>query len=899
MVTTLLSTKWHVPPLRPERVPRAHLIERLNAALQAKLTLVSAPAGFGKTTLISEWAVVCPNPVAWLSLDEADNDPARFLAYLIAALQTLDASIGAAVLPTLQAGRLQPLEQLIAQLINQIDATKHRVVLILDDYHLIKAQEIHEAVAFLLEHLPHNLHLVIATRADPPLPLARLRARAQLKELRQSDLRFTSEEIAAFLNRIMGLGLSPQQVAALAECTEGWVAGLQMAAVSMQGQDKARVASLVQELAGSDRYIMDYLLSEVLERQPSDVQRFLLQTSVLERLSGPLCDAVLGQQDGAQSMLEHLERANLFVLALDSHRQWYRYHRLFADLLRSRLATAQSDLAPQLHQRASIWFEQNGMLPEAIEHAISAQDYVRAADRIAQVAEETVMRSELATFLRWVDRLPTELVVARPSLALAHAWALLMTGRWAEAMNSYLGESDAALAAQKLAPLQALIALFEGRLPDARALALQALQELPEGDGFLRGTATWNLSLTCLAEGDFEGARQALEGLLRMSRGRGNTVLAVMALCSLAIVHRRQGHLQQSRAMFERALELATDQDGHRLPAASEPLMALGELWREWNDLDRATQYLAEGIERAKQWAEASSLDGYMSLARVEQARGDWTAADAAIDNAMRMAEQFDIMEMDDLLVALLQARLLLGRGQTEAARRCIRRWGLDRDLSLDQPTPTSGVQEAFMRSRLRKYQHILLARLRIAEGRPAEALALVEPLLPKLEELQRTDLALEVWILIALAYQALDDEDPAMAALGRALSLAEAGGYVRTFVDEGPPMARLLYQAAQQDIYPQYAGKLLAAYPIAERAAVSAPSMELVEPLSGRELEILELVAKGLTNQQIAEKLFLSLATVKWHTHNIYGKLGVNRRTEAVARARTLGILPTLLASP
>ncbi len=894
MATTLLSTKWHIPPVRPERVARPHLIERLNAVLQAKLTLVSAPAGFGKTTLISEWAAACPCPVAWLSLDESDNDPARFSAYLIAALQPLGANIGAAAL---RAGQLQPLEQVIAHLINQIAAAERCVVLILDDYHLIKGQEIHAAVVFLLEHLPRNLHLVIATRADPPLPLARLRARAQLNELRQFDLRFTSEEVAAFLNRIMRLGLSPQQVAALAERTEGWIAGLQMAAVSIQGQDKAQVTSLVQELAGSDRYIMDYLLSEVLERQPTDVQVFLLHTSILERLSGPLCDAVLGQQGRAQSTLEHLERANLFVLALDSRRQWYRYHRLFADLLRSRLADTQSDSAPQLHQRASIWFEQNGMLPEAIEHALAARDHFRAAGLIDQVAEQTVMRSELATFLRWVESLPTECVAARPALALAHAWALLMTGRWAEAIRSYLGEGDSALASQKLAPLQALIALFEGRLPDARRLALQALQELPEGDGFLRGTATWNLSLTRLAEGDFEGARQALEGLLRMSRGRGNTVLAVMALCSLAIVHRRQGHLQQSRAMFERALELATDQDGRWLPAASEPLMGLGELWREWNDLDRASQCLAEGIERAKQWAEASSLDGYMSLARVQQARGDWQAADAALDNAMRMAAQFDITEMDDLLVVLLQIRLLLQRGQNEAARRCIRRWGLDSDLSLEETVPTTAFQDAFMRSRLEKYRNILMARLQIAQGRPAEALSLLEPLLPKLEEMRRTDLVLEALILTALAHQALDDGQ-AVAALGQALSLAKAGGYVRAFVDEGPSMARLLYRAAQQDICPQYAGKLLAAYPISERAAVSAPSSELVEPLSDRELEILEWVAKGLANQQIAEQLFLSLATVKWHTHNIYGKLGVHNRTQAIARARTLGILPAAPAS-
>jgi len=894
----LLSTKWRIPPVRPARVPRPRLLERLNAAPHGKLTLVSAPAGFGKTTLIAEWASACPHPVAWLSLDEGDNDPARFLAYLIAALQTLDPSIGVAVRPSLQVDLLQPPKDLVAMLINQVGAIEHRLVLILDDVHLIKAPAFYEALAFLLEHLPHNLHLVIATRADPPLPLAALRARAQLTELRQSDLRFGDEEIAAFLNSIMQLGLSREQVATLAERTEGWVAGLQMAAISLQGQGKERVAGLVQGLAGSDRYIMDFLLSEVLERQPAEVQSFLLETSILERLSGSLCDAVIGQEGGAQATLEHLDRTNLFVLPLDNRRQWYRYHRLFADLLRSRLASTQRDEASDLHRRASLWFEQNGLVPEAIEHAIAGLDHERAADLIGRVAEQTAKRSELATLLRWVHSLPADLVVARPKLALTHAWALMMSGHWAEVIDSYLGGADSAAVSPKLAPLQALIANLEGRFPDARALALQALQALPEGDSFLRGTATWNLSLTRLVEGDFQGARQAFEELLRKSRAKGDTVFAVMALCSLGVLQRRQGHLLEARTMFERALELATDEGQRRLPAASEPLMGLGELWREWNELDRAAQFLAEGIEQAGQWAATSALDGYMSLARVEQARGDWKAADAALENAARMAEQFDIMETDDLVVALVRAQLLLGRGQIEAALRGLRRWGLDKDQGTELTGPAHGFHDTFMRTRLEKYRLLVLARVHIAEGRPSAGLALLEPLLPQLDSMQRTDLVLQTQVLVALAHQALDEEDCALAALDCALSLGEPGGHARTFLDEGLPMERLLYQAARRGIRPDYVGRLLAAFPMSERPAASAPGPEMVEPLSERELEVLQLVAQGLTNQQIAERLFLSLSTVKWHTHNIYGKLGVRGRTPALVKARTLGILPATTAS-
>jgi len=690
---------------------------------------------------------------------------------------------------------------------------------------------------------------------------------------------------------VMGLRLGTDSVSALTSRTEGWIAGLQMAAVSMQGHDD--LDTFVSAFTGSHRYVMDYLLTEVLERQPAHVQGFLLQTSILEQLCGPLCDALLEQDGRAQATLERLERANLFLLALDDRRQWYRYHRLFADLLRSRLADTQPESVPTLHQRASMWFEQNGMLPEAIEHALAAPDHERAAQLVSEVAEETVMRSELATFLRWVESLPGELVVARPALALTHAWTLMMTGRWAEAIDAYLGEGDAAFTSQKLAPLQALLAVFEGRFPEARALTAQALEHLPEGEVLMRGVATWNLSLARLMEGDFRGARQALEDLLRMSRGVGNIVLAVLALSSLGTFLRRQGRLQESRTLYERAVELAADQDGHWLPAASEPLMALGELWREWDDLERAAEYLTEGIECATRWAEASSLDGYMSLARLEQARGNVEAADAAIESAMRLGEQLDIMELD-VVVAMLQARLLLGRGQTETAKQCMRGRGLDRELGSEQSAPTGAFRDAFIRSRLEKYQHVLVARLHIAEGRPAQALALLEPLLPLVEEAQRMDLMLEILGLQALAHQAAGDLERALSAVGRALSLAEPEGYIRAFVDEGPAMARLLYQAAARGMVPQYSGRLLTAFPDADTAQTHpTPAARLVEPLTEREVEIARLIAEGLSNQDVAQKLFLSLSTVKWHTHNIYGKLGVKNRTQAVAKARELGMLP------
>lgn len=500
------------------------------------------------------------------------------------------------------------------------------------------------------------------------------------------------------------------------------------------------------------------------------------------------------------------------------------------------------------------------------------------------------MRSEVATFLRWVEALPDELVRERPSLGIFHAWALLLQGRWQEATQGRLQDlrMDAGLTAERVAPLRAFVAIFQGRVPHAAELSRQALERLPDGDLFLRSIATWSLGLSQLADGDVRAGRQALEEVVRISQEMGNVVVAVMALCSLATLRRRQGELQEAVALYQRALELAMDDQGHRLPAASEPLMGLGEIWREWNDLELATRYLMEGIEWTRAWAATSALDGYMSLARLRQAQGDVDGAHRAVQEAQQLAVQFDATELDDLLVSLLQARLWVAQGDIEAAQRWAQERGLDK--------ASSGAElrgGLFAAARLLKYRDLVLARLLIAQDRPAEALALLEPLLPGMEQQARIDLVLEILVLKALAHQELGDDEQAQDALARALSLAEAGGYARIFLDEGPPMAHLLYEAAARGITPQYVGKLLAAFPTEEPATARQAAAEMVEPLTARELEVLRLVAEGLSNQEVASRLFLSLTTVKWHTHNIYGKLAVKNRTQAVAKARALGLFP------
>jgi LuxR family maltose regulon positive regulatory protein len=924
----LLRTKLYIPPLRREQVPRPRLIERLDAGLRRKLTLISAPAGFGKTTLVSEWiqamgGVAPPIAIAWLSLDKSDNDPTRFLVYFIAALQTVEANIGKGALSALQSPQPPPTESVLTTLINEIAAIPDRIVLVLDDYHLIEARPIHDALTFLLRHLPphtgpggqcQGMHLVIATREEPHLPLARLRARGQLTELRATDLRFTSSEAAAFLNQVMGLDLSGEDIAALERRTEGWIAGLQLAALSMQGRKD--IASFIKSFTGSHRFVLDYLIEEVLEQQSESVQTFLLQTAILDRMTGSLCDAVRfgfskssTGQDNGRATLEMLEHANLFIVPLDEERRWYRYHHLFADLLRQRLRQTQLEQVPTLHNRASEWYEQNGFVDEAIEHALRAEDFERAAHLIERVAETVWVRSEDTKFRRWLDGLPVELVFSKPQLCIFHAWHLYLNGQMEEAErrlqaaekaldpstyrttetspieDGQLPDTDTMKLLGRAAAVRSVLFYSQGDAQGIIQYARQALEYLPENDLSWRSTAIMSLGDAYGFIGDVASAYQARSEALEVSKASGNVYMILFASLNLVFTLRDMGRLQQALDICQQQVELANKSGLSQTGVVGWLYMLWGEVLAEKNELDRALQLVKMGAELIERSKDVIMLSwSCLCLMRVLFSRGDMDNAKEIIQKMNHVALEHDVTPWTSNQMAAWQARIWLTQEKLDSASQ----WAEKCELDVD------GVLTS-----VHDFDYVVLARILIAQERLDETSRLLQRLLEAAEAGGRTSKMIEILMLQALASQAGGDTTRAMAALERALTLAEPGGFIRIFVDEGPPMARLLYEALTRGISPDYARRLLAAFPVAEAertdpSKTRAPKSELVEPLSERELEVLQLIAEGLTNPEIASRLFLALNTVKAHTRNIYGKLGVNSRTQAVARARALGILPS-----
>ncbi|MDB5045226.1 MAG: helix-turn-helix transcriptional regulator [Deinococcus sp.] len=897
--TSILATKLHRPLFRPDWVRRPRLVERLNEGGQCRLTLVAAPAGFGKTTLLSEWAAGLGRPLAWLSLDAAESDPARFVEALVAALQTVAGEIGADVARALQSSPPPPTDAVLAALLEQIAQLPHPVVLVLDDYHRVDAEQVDAALLFVLEHLPPTLHLVMATREDPQLPLARWRAQGQLTELRAADLRFTATEAAAFLNRVMGLGLSAADITTLEHRTEGWIAGLQLAALSMRGRED--LPEFIQRFAGDHRYVVDYLAEEVLRRQPEPLRQFLLQTAVLERLTGPLCDAVTGQTTG-NARLAALERSNAFVVALDDQRRWYRYHHLFGEVLLVHLKAEHPDQVAGLHLRASAWYEQQGLPADAVRHALAGHHLERAADLIELAVPALRRDRQEATVLGWLRLLPDEVVRRRPVLSVYYAGALLMGGeiqaaqarlhdaeRWLHpaadpGARVVVDEQEFRGLAGSIAIYRAGIALSQGDLTGTVRFARQVLELAQEDDDLRRGSAAGFLAIVSWRTGDLEAAHRSYTGCMTWLQRAGYLPDAIGCAAALAQIRQMQGRLREAALTYGRGLTLAASSGPSPLRGAADMHVGLSEIHRESGDLSAA----AQDLRNSAALGEFAGLPPHPARWRVALARLRETTGD--LDGALELLAEAERVYISDLLpdfrpLSALRARVWVLQGRLEEALG----WARDRQLSVDDELTS-----------LREFEHITLARILLAQGTTdaaaqvlPEARALLARLLPEAQNGGRTGSVIEILMLQALA-EHRQGGLPAALLLAGALERAEPEGYVRLFLDEGSPLRALLTAVSQQpqvsDSARRYARRLLTAdHTQAPRPPQPRPSLET---LSERELEVLRRLGSELDGPALARELRVSLNTLRTHTKNIYSKLGVNSRRSAVRRAEELGLL-------
>ena len=909
---TLIRTKLHLPFARLELVSRPRLQARIAEGLRGPLTLITAPAGFGKTTLVASFVATCRMPVAWLSLDKDDNQVERFLKYLVAALQEADHMIGSDAAQLLAAARQAPPEAVLTSLINDLDSASEEIALVLDDYQFISSQAVHEEVAFLLEHCPKTFHLVIASRSDPALPLVRLRARGQTVELRVADLSFTEPEAAQFLNEVMGLHLDTGSVAVLEERTEGWIVGLQMAALSMR--DRKDVFGFIEGFSATNRYILDYLLEEVLASQPPEIQHFLLHTSILGRLTAPLCDTVVANDEGAKregddrslflsqsaSILEYLERANLFLVPLDDERVWYRYHHLFADLLRTQLQRSLgAQGVAQLHVRASEWHRQNGSILEAINHASMASDDERVERLIEQNYMEMVNRGEQSSMRFWAGKLSKELVYSRPWLCIyeahSHAWfgeldeADLLLEKAEKRIRSEISAPDARTMLGHLAYVKSRVTAMRGDIHRAIEICLSAREYVPASNLALQFNTRVTLGYEYFLVGDYANASQILKEAIRLGMTTGAIIYTVAATCFMARLYAVQGLLNKSYDTYQIIAQWIHEANEEHRDARALVEIGIADVLCEWNDLDAALAHMKQGLAWLPFWGKADDLAlAYITLARIHLAQANRSDSIDAVEKAIYQIQTSGVFSEARNAGEIAQVKLWLAQGDLQAANR----WAASQEERLSSDDRFGFENEL---------THIARVRVLIAQNKPNEAIGLLAHLEETARSAGRTGRVIEILLLEALAMREIGDSEHAILALTKCLTLAEPEGYVRVFLDEGQPMQMLLAQwLAQAGASPlrDYAIHLLSQFDAEPRIVTTAqekavPAGGLIEPLSKRELEVLHLMALGRTNQEIARQLIVSPGTVKAHTASIYRKLDVANRTEAVACARQVGILP------
>lgn len=885
MGSSILKTKIRVPQYRSDLVPRPHIINQLNQGLDGRLVLVSAPAGFGKTTLLSIWVQGLSLPVGWVSLDADDNTITDFLSYLIAAMQTVDPSIGQSILSALQSPQPPTPQAVLPFLMSDIEKCPE-LVLVLDDYHVITTQGVHEIITFLLQHSPPNLHLVIATRTDPSFPLSRLRSYGQLTEIRTADLQFSAAEASIFINQIRDLGLSYKDIATLNTRAEGWITGLLMAALSMQRREDR--SQFVRLFSGTNRYILDYLIEEVLEQQTESIRKFLIYTSILTRLCGPLCLAVT-EDSSSQELLEEMDRSNLFVIALDDQRHWYRYHHLFADLLRQRLQSTEYDRVSDLHRRASLWYEKNDYLSQAIEHSLAADEYELTIRQISKYVEGVWEHGDQAKLSGWLNSLPEDVLLDHPSLLAHHAFMLCFSGQFERAEaelarveqrkdiadTSYLGMASI---------VRAYHELYTNNIETAAKHALFALNSLP-GDQHM-----WR-SLAFSIYGDvhaFYGHVPTCERIWRQAldeaRLADSHFFAVVACAKLVVAQKRMSRLHRAARTFTEQLQSMGD-NYIQVTIAGALYAVWGDVLLEWNRVDEALDSIQRGLSLSERQDYVAGIAwSALSTIHVHCVQADYNQAEQALEDLEHRIDRQQLPAWTINWLTAWKARLQLVRGDWKGAQDVLEAHNITLGGNFSYPN---------------EVEYLALARVLIAKAESTQdsnsmdaAERLLKRLLEHLESKEWVDKIVETLTLLALLYQARGITEKALETMNRLLLLAESEGYIRVFIIEGLPMAQLLYQAVEADIMSEYAGCLLSHFPVPESELPSIIPSDLIEPLSSREIDVLNILAKGASNQEIAQALYIAPGTVKNHLKNIYGKLDVHNRTQAVARARTFGLL-------
>ncbi len=907
MTIPFLETKFHIPPVRPEYVFRPRLVEQLNRNLHRKLTLVSAPAGFGKTSLISEWILGTNRQTAWLSLDKRDNDPLRFLSYLTGALQKTGDNIGSRALNMIQSAEQTPSEPVLTSLINEIASQSREIILVIDDYHIIDDREIDEILNFLIDNLPSQMHLVLSTREDPQLGLSRLRASGQMNELRALELRFLRNEIAQFMNDRMKLQLNPEDIASLEQRTEGWIASLQLAALSIQKQQD--IPGFIKSFTGSNRLVLDYLVEEVLRNQNGEIQEFLIKTSILERMCGSLCNEITGRED-SQKILETLENSNLFIIPLDDERRWFRYHHLFAELLRHRLRETQNDNIPELHKKAGFWFSQNHYDFEAIEHNLLARDFENAVGWIEAYLRENFEKITQATRKRWLESIPEEYLGTRPYLALFEAWSMIVAGQLEIAErcigaveNSPVprGSSNQENRLQwtqclaMAAVFRSFIQSYRGNFDASIRQGLRALDYHRElisqhgpaaGEGEIMRPRTFALIVLAYAydiAGLMDEAEQARRDAVSAAKLLNDRELIGFAGVLHAESLKSKGNLREAAKICQNLLYDPENLDISENPKFCWLFAFYSDVLTEMGETDSALEQVELALERASRCEDGFYIiRSCIYIVRTFISWGESERAWQAINQVERLALQRSLPLPKLLILQSWKARLLLAQGKIDEAVQ----WA--ENLRIDTGTPPLRIHEE---------EYLAFARIRIAQGFPEEAILLLEWAETLAVSENRTAAIIESFIIQSMAFLMLDNLNSALKILEKALSLAEPLDFIGIFIDEGSSMSRLLYEAAKAGIRTAYVRLLLDHFPsnkpeVKTMAKIEAKQNGLMEPLSDREIDVLQLIAEGMSNEQLGEKLFISVHTVKVHTRNIYAKLECHNRTEAVAQARKFGIL-------